>query len=474
MIGSAQSIEKYGAALSPPALPVLHSRTPDIIDKHNSRVLMVWGDIPYWTVVDIELFKFLKALRSGATMHDAARSLAYEYGRTICSTVKRLKKLIPDLISAGVVYSQNPAEKQPASDSGIENITVNITRRCNLNCCFCYNRGRPDSGKEVSVKKIIACLEHALPFTAEKPALTILGGEPTMRPEDTLELARWGKANGFNTTVSTNGLLIDKDFAKAAAKCGLKVQVSIDGPTVFEHESLRGRDTFAAAKKALRLLASCGVHAVTNMVVHEDNQWRIEDFFRFSKCLGASGVRFVPLRRIGGGGSLRPPNLVKLLRSVRTVYSLNKSYRNLASEDFFSTLASTCRLNQKRTSCGAATRTLLIDADGSIYPCSGQALPEFRLGHVKNSFRRIWTRSRFAEGLRERFKVDRLNGHCAKCAVRHWCAGGCRGEAYARTGSCLEPSPACVDTRNAILEMFWILSETDKFDWNVSPACSGK
>ena len=269
-------------------------------------------------------------------------------------------------------------------------------------------------------------------------------------------------------------MLVDEDFAKAAAECGLTVQVSIDGPTAYEHENLRGRGTFDKATKAVRILVKNGVKVVTNMVVHEDNQWRIEDFFRFSKRLGVSGVRFVPLRRIGGGGCLRPPDLVRLLRSVRTILALNKKFRNLAREDWFSTLASTCRLSEKRPSCGAGTTTMLIDADGSVYPCSGQACPEFRLGSINDSFRRLWTRSPFLDGLRERFSVDNLNSRCSECALRYWCAGGCRGEAYARTGSCLEPSPACVETRKAIVEMFWILSEIRKFDWEISPACSGK
>jgi radical SAM protein with 4Fe4S-binding SPASM domain len=474
MIGSAQVVRKNSTALSPPPLPVLYSRAPDIVDYQDSKVLLVWGDIPHWAVVDVEFFMFLQELRRGASMHDAARAVAYTYGHTICSTMSRLKKKLPGFISAGVVYSHSPAEKAPAPCEGIENITVNVTRRCNLNCCFCYNLGMPAPEREAPLKQILTCLERALPFTAEKRALTILGGEPTLRPGETLELARWGKANGFDTTVSTNGLLIDRDFARAAAACGLSVQVSIDGPTVYEHESLRGRGTFARARKAVRLLVRHGVRVITNMVVHEDNQWRVEDFFCFSKRLGAAGVRFVPLRRIGGGGSLRPPDLVKLLRSVRTILALHKSYHSLASEDWFSTLASTCRMSLKRTSCGAATRTMLIDADGSIYPCTGQALPEFRLGHVKDSFRRMWTRSQFVDGLRKRFNVDQLNGRCAKCAMRYWCVGGCRGEAYARTGSCLEPSPTCVDTRNAIIEMFWILSEIPKFSWQTSPPCSGK
>ncbi len=461
-------------ALSPPPLPVLRSRAPDIVDKQDSRVLLVWGDIPHWTVVDTETFRFLEILQRGSTLHDAARSIAHAYGHTICSTHHRLKKLLPDLISAGVVYGSTPVEKPPVAEKGIENITVNITRRCNLNCVFCYNRSFPRPSDETPVEKVLKFLEGSLPFTAPDPVLTILGGEPTLRIAETIELARWAKRNGFQAHVSTNGLLVDEEFAKAAAACGLNVQVSIDGPTVFEHENLRGRGTFEKAMKAVRLLAKNGVHVTTNMVVHEDNQWRIEDYFRFSKRLGASGVRFVPLRRIGGGNELRPPDLIKLLRSVRTTFALHRSFRKLASEDWFTTLASVCQRNERRTSCGIGTRTLLVEADGSIYPCAGHVYPEFKLGTVRDSFRKLWMRSPVLKGLRKRFSVDNLNRLCADCPVRYWCAGGCRGEAYARTGSCLEPSPSCQDIREAVIEMFWLLADEKSFAWDTSVPCSGK
>jgi len=471
---SAQTNGCATATVKPPPLPVLYSAVPDMIEQRDSRILLVWGDVPYWQVVDAEMFEFLDILIKGSTLRHAARKLAYARGHTICSTIERIKKKMTPLVEAGVIYGRYARKAKPASQNALENITVNITRRCNLNCRFCYNRGFHVPAGELPVAKITRFLNQAIPVMSENRKLTILGGEPTLRGFESIAIGKWAVENGFETTISTNGLLVDTDFASAAAKCGIKIQVSIDGPTAFEHEMLRGRGSFEKAKKAVALLVKSGVKVVTNMVVHEDTQWRLEDFFKFSKKLGVSGVRFVPLRRIGGGSSLRPPDRLKLLRSVRTFFLLNPRYRTIANEDWFSTLASTCKLNRKKTYCGAGTNTLLVDADGSVYPCTGQTLPEFKLGSVDVPFRKIWVDSLLLSGLRKRFNVDNINKKCSECLVRYWCSAGCRGEAYSRTGSCFEPSPACEETRKVITEMFWVLSETSKFTWEKPSPCSGK
>ena len=35
---------------------------PDVTETRQGRVLLVWGDVPYWTVVDAELAALLGAL----------------------------------------------------------------------------------------------------------------------------------------------------------------------------------------------------------------------------------------------------------------------------------------------------------------------------------------------------------------------------------------------------------------------------
>ena len=136
--------------------------------------------------------------------------------------------------------------------------------------------------------------------------------------------------------------------------------------------------------------------------------------------------------------------------------------RRLAGRDAFSILGSTCRLSVRRQSCGSGRRTFLLDSDGALYPCVNTRLPEFRFGGIRDAgfdFETAWRRSHVLAEYRSRTSVERENGGCRDCVVRHWCLGGCRGETYAATGRLEDRSPSCEDLRAAVLEMFWTISE---------------
>lgn len=60
----------------------------------------------------------------------------------------------------------------------------------------------------------------------------------------------------------------------------------------------------------------------------------------------------------------------------------------------------------------------------------------------------------------------RMNPTCAKCAVRYFCGGGCRGENYQVTRKLRSPHFNCEEIRNTILEMMWMLTEEPTFFQN--------
>jgi radical SAM protein with 4Fe4S-binding SPASM domain len=424
---------------------------PDHSEQRGDRTLLVWAEPPFWTIVDRPAARFIQALGEGKSPAQALDFAAGKRG----GLERDAATVIAELRRAGVV---KPRRLRFAKER-IESITVNVTNRCNLRCRFCYNEPR-DGDSEISAAEMIRALEGVRRWTAKGATLALLGGEPLLEKEKTLALARWGRGRGMQVIVSTNGLLVDDAFAREAARIGLDCQVSIDGANAASHEANRGAGTWEPALAAVRSLVANGAHTIMSMVFHTGSVADIPDYLRLAERLGAHEARFIPIKRVAGGGEYRVPDLAGVIRTVAATVRAEPNLGRLLGRDYVSILGQTCRTCSLRPTCGTGSQTLLLDADGAVYPCINLVSPEFRAGNIKTEpLGHIWCRSEVLRDVRERVRVTARTETCARCLVRHWCMGGCRGETFATTGRLDAPSATCGLNRKAILEMFWTLAE---------------
>ncbi|HOI95373.1 MAG TPA: radical SAM protein [Syntrophobacter fumaroxidans] len=147
-------------------------------------------------------------------------------------------------------------------------ITLDLTRRCNLKCAMCtqirHTAEIPpelswyDSGRELPLSKWIDVLDQV---TAFRPRLHITGGEPLLYP-GFRELIREAKRRRFFTRVTSNGTLL-AGMADLLVSLGVEVvSVSLDGPEEV-HDRIRGvagafRRTTTGAKTLLELRNALG------------------------------------------------------------------------------------------------------------------------------------------------------------------------------------------------------------------------
>ncbi len=426
---------------------------PDHTERRGDRVLFVWGDLPFWTVVDKPAARFIEALTAGAAPIEALRKAA---GREPDAALARdAAQVMASLKRAGVIGSR----RLPVPRERIESISVNVTNRCNLRCRFCYNVDRAEGQRELTAEEFIRALEPIRRRTVKGAPLAILGGEPLLEKRKTLTLARWGSACGFRPIASTNGLLADRAFAEEAAAIGLECQVSIDGPSADAHEAGRGAGTFARAVAGAEALIAGGAHTILSMVCHAGNWCEVPAYLRMARDLGANEARFIPLKRIRSGAGLGPADLVGLIRLTVEAIAKEPDLAPLLGRDFVTILANTCRSCSRRQGCGTASQTFLLDADGAVYPCISLAYPEFRAGSVlEEDLARMLKRSPVLEAVRSSAALPGRED-CVACCFRHWCMGACRGETYEATGSLSARSATCAANRASILETFWALAE---------------
>jgi MoaA/NifB/PqqE/SkfB family radical SAM enzyme len=127
-------------------------------------------------------------------------------------------------------------------------------------------------------------------------AVDLFGGEPLLR-EDLPEIVRGLSRAGLHVTVTTNGLLLDRERASALVASGLRqLLVSLDGPDAATHDGLRGRKgAFDAARAGIgHYLAAGGRRLGLNMLVCKLNFMQVDQMAELAHSLGARQVRLLP------------------------------------------------------------------------------------------------------------------------------------------------------------------------------------
>ena len=130
-------------------------------------------------------------------------------------------------------------------------VLLEVTRRCNLCCRFCF----ADAG--VGSEPSLDCLKEAIRDIAHRcsgPMLQLSGGEPTLR-DDLPQLIHFAKEAGIPyVQINTNGIRLAKEpeLARSLAEAGLDfVFLQFDGTDDRVYRTLRGRDLLEIKEQAI-------------------------------------------------------------------------------------------------------------------------------------------------------------------------------------------------------------------------------
>ncbi len=222
----------------------------------------------------------------------------------------------------------------------------------------------------------------------------------------------------------------------------------------------------------IRKLVAASAHVIISSVIHRGNLRYLEAYYDFARSLGVGEARYIPLKRMGGApdSGLEPVPLPELLRAGADLLRRRPEFRPLMGRDALAILANTCRYAARKVSCGTGLQTVLLDSDGSLYPCLNTNLPVFRFGNIRDAgfdFHALWRSSPLLADVR---RLTHADAH-APCPVRAWCLGGCHGENFALTGSLDARPPHCEDLKRGIIEMCWLLTDQPDLGSAVKSAC---
>lgn len=323
-------------------------------------------------------------------------------------------------------------------------VVYDVTNKCNLNCIHCYSSERQEDLETNDV-----C--HILDQLSEVGAgiIDFGGGEPLLR-DDIIEILSYSKKRELYTSISTNGILLTEDVAQDLKKLGIgHVCVSLDGATAPTHDRVRNKDgTFEKAIQGIKNSVHEGITTRVSTVLMKNNVIETVDIHQLLRRLNVNDWYIYDFVPAGRGKNLQEQTLEPNQRK-----QLFEQLQNLAASSTISikpypyliTVNSACptasyfyrkygRLTEFFKGCLSGRWVCTISNNGDLYPC--HLLP-FKLGNlIQENIQNIWFNNKnpLLAQLRQR---RLLKGVCGSCQYRESC-GGCRAQAFWRTGDFLE------------------------------------
>lgn len=343
-------------------------------------------------------------------------------------------------------------------------VVWNITRRCNLKCVHCYQ----DSDSkfypgELSWEQCQAVVDDLADYKV--PALLLSGGEPTIHPKF-FELAEYATSKGLRLTLSTNGTLINREWARRIKDIGFSyVGISLDGMGAT-HDHFRGKaGAFDKAVAAFRNCKAAGQKVGLRLTLSRHTIADLDGILDFIEHEDIDRVCFYHLVYSGrGAGLMEVPHeetrgaIDKILDRTAAWAASGKPREVLTVDQPVDGPYLYMRLKRENPERAERAMELLnwngggthssgtglsnIDTQGNVHP--DQFWHELTLGNVKErKFSDIWSNRDNATLNALRDRNGHLTGKCASCSFLHVCGGGFRVRALQMTGDLWAPDPSC-------------------------------
>jgi mycofactocin biosynthetic radical S-adenosylmethionine protein MftC len=317
------------------------------------------------------------------------------------------------------------------------NLTWEVTLACNLRCRHCLSSSAEPAANELSTAEaldLVSQLHENRVFQ-----VNFGGGEPFMRP-DFLQILDACHDRGIMTCISTNGSLITPALVERLTRNRLvAIQVSLDGAKEDTCDAIRGKGTYVAAIKALKLLAATQIPTSINTVLTANNADEIPGLDQLAKELGVT-LRISRFRPSGRGAD----NWEDLRPSPTQLVAFSDwlaKNDNIRTGDSFFSLTSQERQGLGLNLCGAAKLTCCVGPTGKAYPCAFLQSDRFEAGDLRqNSFKEIWDNSEIYNS----FRNLRIHS-CEDCQRFDQCHGGCPAVAYHLKEDIQGGDPECLE-----------------------------
>lgn len=355
------------------------------------------------------------------TVSEVAELTAQKEGEPVEPVYNELTQFLDMLSEEGVIeYRDSPDYIDPLYRYDRPSSVIwEITYACNQKCKYCIARAGVPAPDELSQDEIDRVLDELVALGVG--LINITGGEPLLKKDTALYIARRASENGIDLELLTNAMLITPGVAQEIYDAGVRhAQVSLDCVHPEIHDNQRGvKGAWEKAVEGIRNLRNAGVHVMAAAVLTRET---LDYFAETREFLGktADVVKMgavMPMGRGENNASLLTPEMYYRMLELRHAVDGNQ-----LSDLVF------CK---ERCSIGT---TPVIAPNGDVYPCMLTKYEELKLGTIREeSIYSIYKNSDLLKELLD-WNVDKVEP-CNTCWNRYYCGGGCRGCAFAYHGT---------------------------------------
>ena len=319
------------------------------------------------------------------------------------------------------------------ADGKLLSLDIQLTKRCNLRCLYCYAVSAESQKNELGLDEVIHVIDEARELGLR--TLTLTGGEPLI-DETYFQIAEYARQCGICVLLFTNGLLVSREVAMRLMELRISPCVKLDSLSSMTQDYLAGeRGALERIKEGIGNLIAAGYTTKysalsVNAVICRYNLDQIPELWTWARRqkIVPSVTRLQLMGRARGKTDLMvtPKELYELYGKI---CEIDKGFGILWKPNIPWPHGKPCRRHY--VGC-------FIDSEGYVQPCSGVPI---KAGNIREqSLRKILSTA-------EIFKIARnmesyIEGACRNCEFHAECYG-CRSIAYFMGNSFTAEDPLC-------------------------------
>ena len=371
-------------------------------------------------------------------------------------------------------YVRRVEQRTQPNAARLENLTIELTERCNNNCIHCcINRPANAEGaraREMTTEQVQDIMRQAADLGCLQVHLT--GGEPLLRP-DFEDLYLFARRLGMRVLLYTNGCLINLRLAALFARVPPRVEIEITvyGMRAESYEAVtRAPGSFAQFRRGISFLTEHHVPFLVKCALLPPNRAEMDEFearnpampWKLTRPTYSMGFELRSRRDDPAKNRLIESLRVPPQESIAVVLRDAGRYRPWTLELMNDHLRPP---GDTLFNCGAPTgQTACVDAYGRLQPCMGIRAPELTVDLVGVPLHDALTQ--FARLSEMRAANPEYLRRCARCFLKKVCEQ-CPAKSWTEHGTFDAPVEyLCATTHAWALYLGWL--GDGEHGWEVS------